>query len=126
MRLAGGDPAAVSTGRTSGYGIQVSDALESQASGNPVRVRVVARSLNAAPQSRFALAYSTNEVGNTGWRWQSAVPEWAIFELEYDVPPMKAGRGDFIGLLPDQEGAPGVEVAAVCVHVAPTALGAAS
>jgi hypothetical protein len=117
FRLAGGDPAAVSTGRTTGYSIQVTDELEAQASGNQVRVRVVARSLDAAPKSRFAIAYSTNEVGNTGWRWHAALPEWSVFELEYAVPPMKAGRGDFIGLLPDIEGAPGLEVAAVCAHV---------
>jgi hypothetical protein len=117
MRLAGGDPAAVSTGRTTGYSIQVSDALELRASGNPIRVRIVARAADAAPHSTFAIAYSTNEVGNTGWRRHSALPEWKIFELNYDVPPMKAGRGDFIGLLPDREGAPGIEVAALCVHV---------
>ena len=71
------------------------------------------------PSSRLAVAYSTNDVGNSGWRWFPVGQEWAELEMDYDVPPMKNGRGDFIGLLPDKQGAPAVEVSAVALRVNP-------
>jgi hypothetical protein len=119
LRLANGDPKAHSAGATGGYSIRVSDETELAASGKPVRVLVVARAAEAAPSSRLAVAYSTNEVGNSGWRWLPVGQEWAELEMDYDVPPMKDGRGDFIGLLPDKQGAPAVEVSAVALRVNP-------
>jgi hypothetical protein len=119
LRLANGDPKAHSAGPTGGYSIRVSDQTELAASGKPVRVLVVARVAAAAPSSRLAVAYSTNEVGNSGWRWFSVGQEWAELEMDYDVPPMRDGHGDFIGLLPDEQGAPAVEVSAVAVRVNP-------
>ena len=104
---------------TGGYSIRVSDQTELAASGKPVRVLVVARAAEAASSSRLAVAYSTNEVGNSGWRWFPVGQEWAELEMDYDVPPMKNGRGDFIGLLPDKQGAPAVEVSAVALRVNP-------
>jgi len=35
---------------------------------------------------------------------------WAIFEPVWRVPKMINGSGDYIGLLPDKPGAPGVEI----------------
>jgi len=77
-------------------------------------VQVLAKSANAAP-TRLAIAYSTNEVGNSGWHWRDVGPDWAICELVWHVPKMHKGNGDFIGLRPF--GAPGVEIHSVSASI---------
>ena len=52
LRLAGGDPKAASAGATEGFSIRVPDPFERQASERTVRVRALARSAGAAPDSR--------------------------------------------------------------------------
>jgi hypothetical protein len=117
LRLAAGPPNATSGAKTGGYEIRVPDEVELAASGKPIQVSVVARAADRARSARLGVAYSTNDVGNSGWRWFAAGPEWAVFEMEYNVPRMNLGNGDFIGLLPDIPGAPGVEVAAVSLFI---------
>jgi Protein of unknown function (DUF2934) len=112
LKLTGGDPLAQSAGSTEGYSIRVPDAFEREASEHTVRVRVRARSAEAAP-TRMAIAYSTNEVGNSGWQWREVGVNWRICELVWKVPKMRNGNGDYIGLLPDKPGAPGVEIHSV-------------
>jgi hypothetical protein len=116
LRLSRGRPDAVSAGPTGGFSIRVPDAIEAAASGNRIRVEVVARTAPGAAEGRLALAYSTNEVGNSGWAWREAAPDWAIHRLDYAVPPMRKGNGDFVAVLPEAEGA-GVEVAAMALTV---------
>jgi len=116
VRLANGSATAFAGGKTNGYSIRVPDALEIAASGKNVAVDVVARAAEAAG-SRFAIAYSTNEVGNSGWRWSDAGSEWSTFGMKFQVPPMKSGNGDFVGLLADVEGRPGVDICAMSVRV---------
>jgi hypothetical protein len=116
ISLANGRTGAASTGATEGYSIRLPDAIEAAASGNFVLIEVVARAARSA-QSRFALAYSTNEVGNSGWRWQSAGQEWSVFTLEYNVQVMKNGNGDFVGILPDVEGRAGTEFCYLSVSI---------
>jgi hypothetical protein len=116
IRLANGKTDAASFGTTQGYSIRVPDIVEAAASGCLVSVNVVARAAGCA-QSRFAVAYSTNEVGNSGWRWQDAGAEWSVFTIEYDVPVMKNGNGDFIGILPDGNGRPGTEFCFLSVNM---------
>ncbi len=116
IRLANGKTDAASRGTTDGYSIRLPDAIEAAASGHHVSVNVVARAAGGA-RSRFALAYSTNDVGNSGWRWQEAGPEWSIFSMEYDVPVMKKGNGDFVGILPDAEGRSGTEFCYLSVKI---------
>jgi hypothetical protein len=114
--LANGKADATSAGSTGGYSIRLPDPIEFAASGGRVSVNVVARAAGSA-QSRFALAYSTNEVGNSGWRWQDAGPEWSVFTMEYDVPVMKNGNSDFVGILPDAEGRSGTEFCYLSVNI---------
>ncbi len=116
LKLTGGDPLAPSNGATGGFSIRVPDAFEREASEHTVRVRVLARSAKAAP-TRMAIAYSTAEVGNSGWQWRDVGANWAIFELVWRVPKMINGNGDYIGLLPDKPGAPGVEIHSVCASI---------
>jgi hypothetical protein len=116
ISLANGKTNAASGGATEGYSIRLPDTIEAAASGHRVSVNVVARAAGSV-QSRFALAYSTNEVGNSGWRWQDAGPEWSLFTMEYAVPVMKNGNGDFVGILADTEGRPGTEFCYLSVNM---------
>lgn len=116
MKLTGGDPLALSSGLTEGFSIRVPDAFERAASEHTVRVRVLARSAELAP-TRMAIAYSTAEVGNSGWRWSDIGLTWGIYDLVWKVPKMVNGHGDYIGLLPDKPGAPGVEIRSVHASV---------
>lgn len=108
IRLANGDPAAVSMGSTGGYSICLPDEVEAAASGHHVVIRIIARAAGNN-KSRFAAAYSTNEVGNSGWGWFDAGAEWSVHAMEYDVPVMKNGNGDFIGILVESEDRSGTE-----------------
>lgn len=97
VHLAGARTDAPSAGVTGGYSIQVPDAIEAAASGKRVRVTVTACSPSKAP-SAFAVAYSTNEVGNSGWNEFTASTKPADFTFAYDVNPMVNGNGDFVGV----------------------------
>lgn len=117
LRLAGAPPEAGSAGPTGGFSIQVSDEFERAVSGNQLVLKVVARAEPGAGSTRFAVAYSTNEVGNSGWRWLDVGPEWSTYEVRYGVAEMVNGNGDFIGLLPDAPGAPAVDVLLIACFV---------
>lgn len=108
ITLANGRADAKAGGTTGGYSIRLPDQIEAAASGHHVTVNVIARA-SGSDQSRFAVAYSTNEVGNSGWRWFNADAGWAVYTMEFDVKVMKEGRGDFVGFLPDSEGNPATD-----------------
>jgi hypothetical protein len=116
--LSAGDPGAGCGKETAGYNFELPQALEKSASGRPITISILARSMEPKA-TRFACAYSTNDVGNSGWRWLEASPEWAVHTIGYDVPQMAEGNGDFVGLLPAQVGEPAVEVAAIAIAFAP-------
>jgi len=116
LHLSGGDPAAKSDGRTEGFCIRLPEEFEREASGRKVQIKVLVRSAGLEP-TRIAIAYSTNEVGNSGWQWKDVAPSWGICKMAWKVPPMKAGGGDFVGLMPDKSGAGGVEVHSVLATV---------
>lgn len=116
LRLSNGDAAIYSDGPTGGYTIRLPDSVKTQASGHHIVIKIVARAANASV-SRFALAYSTNEVGNSGWRWFTSTIQWCVYTMEWDVPTMKNGNGDFLGILPDVEGNPGTEFCYLAISV---------
>jgi hypothetical protein len=115
-RLIGGDPAATPGGLTGGFTIRVPDAFEHEVSERRVRVQVLARALGGG-STRMAVAYSTADVGNSGWRWFDVANHWAVYELVWDVPKMVNGNGDYVGLLPDKHGQPGVDIRLVSATV---------
>ena len=117
VRVADGAADAPAIGHTAGYSIRLPDALESAASGRPISVKVIVRAAQGSDNAKFALAYSTNDVGNSGWRKLEALPEWSVCAIEYNVPVMKNGNGDFVGILPDVRGRPGVEVCFLAIHI---------
>jgi len=100
VRLSGHVENASSQGKP-GIWLQVSDSIEKAASGNVIIVDALVRMATAG--GPIGLAYSTNEVGNSGWRTQEATTEFKTVSFTYQVPPMKNGGGDYIGILPDPE-----------------------
>lgn len=101
LRLSGHVADVTSTGRTGGISFRLPVDAEAAVSGHRIRVDLTARPVDEGQD--FAAAYSTSEVGNSGWRALSVGDGVASFE--YSVRPMNNGRGDFIGILPDPEGA---------------------
>lgn len=117
LRIARGDEKAASSGNTGGYSVRLPDEIEKAASGRPIELRLLARSMNAA-EGRIACAYSTNDVGNSEWRPLAFGAEWEIRSFKYQVPPMKHGNGDFVGLLPPPNSEPVTEILGFAIEIA--------
>lgn len=117
LRLRGGGADAGSNGMTGGYAIRVPPSVTGAAGNRNIRISVVARAERGVPETRFAVAYSTNEAGNSGWRWFEATAKWSVFDLPYSVPQATGKHGAYIGLLPAIDAKPGIEVRMVAVRV---------
>lgn len=89
-----------SAGRTAGLSLRLPDSLELAASGRTVRVSLLAA---AADGAAVAIAYSTSEVGNSGWRTLTLSATPAVVSFDYAVPQGKPRGGDYVGILPDPQ-----------------------
>lgn len=97
-----------SSGRPGGYSIALTPEQEKAFSNSKLKVKILARAPEGAAKMR--VAYSTSEVGNSGWRDFELGSDYSVAEFDYRVQPMKAGNGDYIGFL--TENGP-VEIAAI-------------
>ena len=103
-----------------GIFLPLAPAFERVASGNTVRVTVTARSAANDPSPAFAVAYSTADVGNSGWQPFRPTNTLAPYSFTYAVPPLKRGQGDYVGILTHPADADGaIEVSAISVEVLP-------
>lgn len=116
-RLSGGRPDAYSAGKTQGYSICLPEAFEQAASGRMVRISLCVRSASGLNAAEFRAAYSTNEVGNSGWHRFEAGRRWQTFSFDYDVKPLQNGNGDFIGILPGGADAPAIDISYITAEV---------
>lgn len=116
IRIKGGAPDAPSFGAIeSALSLRVSDEFEAAVSGKRLRAQLIVRAAGGADNADFFVAYSTNEVGNSGWVKLSAGSKFEPRLMEFDVPQMVSGNGDYFGLLvPD---APGIEVVGLRLEV---------
>ncbi len=94
-RIVGVPQTAGAGGSTGGVGVRLPDSFEEQASGQQVRVTV--RASSADEGALLGAAYSTADVGNSGWQAFVLSPEPADYTFTYSVPAMQAGNGDFLG-----------------------------
>jgi hypothetical protein len=94
-RIVGVPQSAGAGGSTGGVGVRLPDSFEQQASGQQVRVTVRASSADVG--ALLGAAYSTADVGNSGWQAFPLTPDPADYTFTYDVPVMQAGNGDFVG-----------------------------
>lgn len=94
-RISGVAQYAPAGGSTGGVGVRLPDDFERAASGTQVRVTVRASSVD--PGALLGVAYSTADVGNSGWQAFNLTSEPQDFTFDYAVPALQAGNGDFLG-----------------------------
>ncbi len=92
-------------GQLFGVTVELGEAIEAAASGKTVQVIIRGRMAGGVESSPVDVAYSTAEVGNSGWQRLTFSDEMSAQMFEYSVPEMNQGRGDFLGILPDPENA---------------------
>ena len=110
VTVSGDFSAASPGGRTTGAVFRISADREAEVSGKTVEVHIVARG------GPLAAAYSTADVGNSGWKQFKGSQAWTVSSFRYEVPVMDAGKGDFIGIIPTDPVAE-IQVKAVRVFV---------
>lgn len=101
LRLSGNVEGATSAGRTAGISFTLPPEIERQASGKTATITIVGTS---EKKTAIQIAYSTNEVGNTGWRTLEVGGASDSQPFTFRVPPAVNYMGDFIGILPDPQG----------------------
>lgn len=112
-----------SSGKTGGTFTRVPEDFERGAAGRMVRVTVTAKSAVEKPSSAFAVAYSTNSNGNSGWTEFQVTPAIEEFSFEYKLPNLvdpSASKleGDFLGINADLLGrGSGIVVSSVKLEV---------
>jgi hypothetical protein len=100
-----------------GIYLQLPEAIENAMSGGEVKVTVLARKPTGSTSASFAVVYSTNEVGNSGWRRFALTSELQPYSFTYQVGKMRTGSGDFIGFLPSPvDGNGAVQIASIAVE----------
>jgi hypothetical protein len=95
VEIAGVPDNAVTTQKTGGVSVRMRDDFENQASGR--QILITARAYAAQDGARLGMAYSTNDVGNSGWYEFELTRTPADYHFVYNVPAKRAGGGDFLG-----------------------------
>ena len=86
-----------SGGHTTGAFFTLDEATEAQAAGKTIRVQA---EVTGTPGQSLAIAYSTADVGNSGWKELQLSGERQWVGFEYAVPEMVDGNNDYLGLQP--------------------------
>ncbi|WP_370453264.1 interleukin-like EMT inducer domain-containing protein [Salinisphaera sp. LB1] len=73
--------------------------------GQPILIQVYAKQPSASASTEFAVAYSTEEVGNSGWHRFTPTTSYAPYSFVYDVPMPNGGGVDSISIWADTSGA---------------------
>jgi len=87
-----------SAGTTDGYYVEIPEEIALEYGGRTVEITIWARQDTA---NAFAVAYSTADVGNSGWRSFFPTSNWQSFRFTYEVPEPSGGGSDYLGLLGD-------------------------
>jgi hypothetical protein len=97
--------AAKSTGTTAGVYVSVPASLSGELEGQRIRLTVsAARGRAGDLTAPFAIAYSTNGSGNSGWRVFEGAEGFEDYSITYQVP-RGAGRGpNYVGIWSDISG----------------------
>jgi len=73
-------------------------------SGKTVLVTIEAAKPKENGTSEFAVAFSTAEVGNSGWKKFTPTENFTSYMFKYEVPKCKKCNQDFIGVWADTKG----------------------
>lgn len=99
-----------------GIYLTVPDEVELAASGREVVIAVMAR---VSTPGAIDIAYSTSEVGNSGWQRFELGTDYERIEMRYTVPEMVRGNKDYLGFRPDPMGTGQVlEISTIDISVA--------
>lgn len=97
--------APASHGSTQGAFVVISKPQAMAQSGKTIQVTVEAAKAKENGASEFAVAFSTAEVGNSGWKKFTPTETFAPYTFEYKVATCKTCNEDFIGVWADTKGA---------------------
>jgi hypothetical protein len=73
-------------------------------SDKTVQITVIAAKAKENGSAEFAVAYSTAEVGNSGWKKFTPGEKFASYSFKYKIPTCKECKPDFIGVWADTKG----------------------
>lgn len=110
------DPRAGTT--TGGAYVTLDSAMEALASGKTVTVVISARSSATNGSPALQASYSTDSVGNSGWRVLPLTSEFSDVSFTFMVPPMTGSPGqDYLGIVADPEAkGRSVDVEAITIY----------
>ena len=97
------------SGRTRAPSVVIDNDLEARLAGQDVRIAVTACADQAGTPIEYAVAYSTNKYGNSGWQTFTVGQACETSSFTYAVPGPEAGEApawnrDFLGIHPDMSG----------------------
>ena len=90
-----------SSGTTGGAYLTIPERIALGFANKRIKVTVYAKQPSSNASSSFAVAYSTSDVGNSGWQSFTPTTSWAPYSFVYDVPVPNAGGTDFLGIWAD-------------------------
>lgn len=95
-----------SGGKTGGAFIEIDSKIEKIVSGKNVTIEIEVSSVGNKLFHQFAVAYSTNAIGNSGWRKFPIIRGKNKYRFEYLVPkdPNAGKKYDYVGILSDFSG----------------------
>jgi hypothetical protein len=93
------------SGATDGVSIKVPASLSGEIEAKRVRVTIsAARGQNEGISSPFAVVYSTEGAGNSGWRVFDATQQFQDFSMSYLIPRNAGGVPNYVGIWSDISG----------------------
>lgn len=101
IAISGTDAEKASTGMTSGAYLTIDATGEALASGNTILVQVTGKA-ESGETAIIDVAFSTAEVGNSGWKALTFGSDVSTQSFRYNVPEMNEGRMDFLGFSPNE------------------------
>ena len=90
-----------SSGTTGGAYLTIPERIALGFANKRIKVTVYAKQPSSNASSSIAVAYSTNDVGNSGWQNFTPTTSWAPYSFFYDVPKPSSGGTDFLGIWAD-------------------------
>ncbi|MDK3075150.1 phage tail protein [Sedimentitalea sp. JM2-8] len=112
----------VTSGNTNGGAvIEIDEEKARQFSGRRVKISILARAPVSAPSTRFGIAYSTADAGNSGYLQADAdlQTSWEWFYFFFGVPTAGNGGPDYLAIFgDDDQNGDGTQVARVNIQIA--------
>lgn len=98
-------------GETGGAGdtgyLTIPEPLALLFAGQKCLISVIAKQGSGSASPEFGLAYSTSDVGNSGWSRFTPTTAFVKYSFEYELPLPNSGGTDFLIINPDMSGGGG-------------------